>query len=73
MDDIPVATIRPNDSSVTIYCVQTDQLCTPRAVARTTDHKARWRWDPDPYGAVQPNQNPKGFGTFVYNLRYRGQ
>ena len=73
MDDLPVATIRPNGSAVTVYYVQSDQLGTPRTVSRTTDHKPMWRWDPDPYGAVAPNQSPYGFGTFVYNLRYPGQ
>lgn len=32
-----------------------------------------WRWDSDPFGTTQPNQNPAGLGTFVYNLRFPGQ
>ena len=73
MNDTPVATIRPNGSAVTVYFVQSDQLGTPRVVSRITDHRPVWRWDPDPYGAVAPNQNPYGYGTFVYNLRFPGQ
>jgi RHS repeat-associated protein len=32
-----------------------------------------WRWDSDPFGTNQPNQNPGGLGTFSYNLRFPGQ
>ena len=73
MGDIPVGTIRPNGSSVTTYFVWTDQLNTPREVSRPSDHRPVWRWDIDPFGTTAPNQNPYGFGTFVYNLRFPGQ
>jgi RHS repeat-associated protein len=32
-----------------------------------------WRWDPDTFGSVAPNQNPGGVGTYIYNLRFPGQ
>jgi len=33
-----------------------------------------WRWDQaDPFGAMQPNNNPAGLGAFTYNLRFPGQ
>jgi len=73
MGDIPVATLRPNGSSISIYYVETDQLNAPRIVVRTSDHYPMWRWDPDPFGTAAPNQNPYGLGTFIYNLRFPGQ
>jgi RHS repeat-associated protein len=73
MGDTPIATLRPNGTSITLYYVETDALNTPRAVARTSDHHPMWSWNPDPFGTVAPNQNPYGFGTFIYNLRFPGQ
>jgi RHS repeat-associated protein len=73
MGDIPVATLRPNGSAISIYYVETDQLNAPRVIVRTSDHYPVWRWDPDPFGTAAPNQNPFGIGTFVYNLRFPGQ
>jgi RHS repeat-associated protein len=54
-------------------CLHTDHLNTPRTVTRPSDNQLRWRWDPDPFGASAPNQNPQGLGTFVYHLRLPGQ
>jgi RHS repeat-associated protein len=68
MDDIPVATLRPNGSTVTIYYVHTDHLNAPRIVTQSSDNSARWVW-----GGGAPNQNPLGLGTFIYNLRFPGQ
>jgi RHS repeat-associated protein len=73
MGDIPVATLRPNGSSISIYYVETDQLNAPRVIVRTSDHHPVWRWDPDPFGTAAPNQNPYGIGSFIYNLRFPGQ
>ena len=73
MGDTPVATLRPNGSSISIYYVHTDHLNTPRKVSRPSDNKLMWRWDPDAYGNGAPNQNPQSLGTFVYNLRMPGQ
>jgi uncharacterized protein RhaS with RHS repeats len=56
MEDIPVATIRPSGSSVTIYYVHADHLNSPRMVTRPSDNKIAWRWDKDPFGTAAPNQ-----------------
>jgi len=73
MGDIPVATLRPNGGSVSVYYVHTDQLNAPRVITRPADNAIEWRWDTDPFGTVMPNQNPAGLGTFIYNLRFPGQ
>ena len=71
--DIPVATLRPSDSSITIYYVVTDQLNTPREVIRPSDNTAMWSWFTGPFGTEVPNTNPQGAGTFTYDLRFPGQ
>jgi RHS repeat-associated protein len=69
MDDTPVATLRPNGSTITIYYVHTDHLNAPRVVTQSSsDNSIRWLW-----GGNAANQNPLGLGTFIYNLRYPGQ
>ena len=78
MGDIPVATLRPNGSTgctstLCIFYVQADHLNSARKVTRPSDNGLMWRWDPDTFGSVAPNNNPAGFGTFVYNLRFPGQ
>jgi RHS repeat-associated protein len=73
MGDMPVATLRPNGTSITIYYVHADHLGTPRKVTRPADNGLMWRWDPDTFGSVAPNSNPSGHGTFTYNLRFPGQ
>ena len=73
LGDMPVATLRPNGSAISILYVHVDHLNRPKLVSRPSDNKVRWRWDPDPFGSQPPSQNPQGLGTFVYNLRYPGQ
>jgi len=78
MGDIPVATLRPNGSTgctstLCIFYVQADHLNSARKVTRASDNGLMWRWDPDTFGSVAPNNNPAGFGTFIYNLRFPGQ
>src|SRR5215471_8110909 len=73
LGDIPVATLRPNGSSVNIYYVHTDHLYAPRKVSQPSTGTLAWRLDSDPFGTVAPNQNPGGLGTFPYNLRFPGQ
>ena len=73
MGDTPVATLRPNGSTVSVYYVHTDQLNAPRKVTRPSDNGLMWRWDADPFGTPAPNQNPASLGTFIYNLRFPGQ
>jgi RHS repeat-associated protein len=73
MGDTPVATLQPNGSSVSIYYVHADHLGTARKITRPSDNGLMWRWDPDTFGSVAPNQNPSGLGSFSYNLRFPGQ
>ena len=73
LGDIPVATLRPNGASVSIYYVHADQLGAPRTVSRPSDNQLAWRWDTDPFGTPLPNENPAGLGTFKYNFRFPGQ
>ena len=68
MGEIPVATLRPNGSTVSIYYVHTDHLNAPRVITQSSDNSVRWLW-----GGNAANQNPLNLGTFAYNLRYPGQ
>jgi RHS repeat-associated protein len=73
LDNLPVATIQPNGSTVSVYYVHADQIGAPRIITRPTDNAVMWRWDRDPFGTAAPNQNPQSLGTFSYNLRFPGQ
>lgn len=73
LGDVPVATLRPNWSTVSVYYVHTDQLNTPRAVTRPSDNKLMWSWFSDPFGTTSASSNPAGAGSFTYNLRFPGQ
>ncbi|MBJ7313001.1 RHS repeat domain-containing protein [Rugamonas sp. CCM 8940] len=75
LGDQPVATLRPSASGeVGVYYIYTDQINTPRVIARAVDGKIVWRWESaDPFGLQQPNENPSGQGFFTYNLRFPGQ
>src|SRR4029079_6847776 len=58
MGDIPVATLRPNGGSVTLYYVHTDHVSAPRRVSRPSDNAVLWRWDSDPFGMAAANEDP---------------
>jgi len=73
MGNLPVATLQPNGSSISIYYIHSDHLGTPRKITQPSSNTLAWRWDPDTFGSIAPNQNPGGLGTFVYNLRFPGQ
>jgi RHS repeat-associated protein len=73
LGDTPVATLRPNGSTVSVYYVHTDHLNTPRRITRTSDNAVLWTWSADPFGSELPNENPQGAGTFSYNQRFPGQ
>jgi len=74
LDDLPVATLRPNGSGADIFYVHPDHLGTPRAVTRPSDNQFTWKWDnTEPFGNSAPDQNPSGLGAFAYNLRFPGQ
>jgi RHS repeat-associated protein len=73
LGDIPVATLRPNGSTVDVYYVHTDHLNTPRLVTQPSNNAVRWSWNSDPFGTNAPNENPAALGVFKYNLRFPGQ
>ena len=73
LGDIPVATLRPNGSTVSIFYIHSDPLNTPRQVTRPSDNTPMWTWNSDPFGTDAANPNPAGAGTFAYNLRFPGQ
>jgi RHS repeat-associated protein len=74
LEDLPVATIRPNGSNFDLFYVHADQLGTPRKVTRPSDNAIMWRWDnTEAFGNSAPNDDPSGLGTFAYNLRFPGQ
>jgi RHS repeat-associated protein len=73
LGDIPVATLRPSGSTVSIYYIHSDQLNTPRQITRPSDNQQMWTWNSDPFGTDAANANPAGAGTFAYNLRFPGQ
>ncbi len=74
LEDIPVATLRPNGGSVSIFYVHADHLNTPRRITRPSDSVIVWRWDSDPFGTDAANQDPDGDSNqFAYNLRFPGQ
>jgi len=66
----PVGVITPTG----LYYVYADHIDTPRVIARNTDHAIVWRWDEaEAFGATPPNEDPNGFGTFTFSMRFPGQ
>jgi RHS repeat-associated protein len=74
LEDIPVATIRPNGVGVQVFYIHTDHLNTPRRISRPADNVVVWRWDSDPFGEAPANDNPDGdANAFAFQLRFPGQ
>ena len=79
LEDMPVATLRPTGATgapppINTYYVLADHLGSPRAVVRPSDNAIMWRWDnTDPFGNNPANENPSGWGTFKYAVRFPGQ
>jgi RHS repeat-associated protein len=73
LGDTPVATLRPNGSTVSIYYIHSDPLNAPRQITRPSDHTPMWTWNSDPFGTDAANPSPSGAGVFAYNLRFPGQ
>lgn len=72
--DIPVATLRPNGSGVSVFYVHADHLNTPRRISRPSDNVVVWRWESDPFGTAVANEDPdQDTNPFVFNLRFPGQ
>jgi RHS repeat-associated protein len=73
LGDLPIAVIKPNGVTFTVFYVWPDHLGTPRVITDSTNAE-RWEWaQNDPFGNNAPNENPSGAGTFTYNLRFPGQ
>lgn len=75
---LPVVVLKPDavsaEAATQIYFVYADHINTPRVITSAATGNTVWRWDSaDPFGVVQPNENPSGQGTFVYNARFPGQ
>lgn len=74
MEDTPVATLRPNGGSISIFYVHADHLNTPRRISRPSDNAILWRWDSDPFGTDGANEDPDAdTNLFKYSLRFPGQ
>jgi RHS repeat-associated protein len=74
LGDLPVAVVSPGASGPAITYIYADHLQAPRVLARASDNRMVWRWDQaDPFGLIQPDENPSGLGKFAYNLRFPGQ
>lgn len=74
LGNIPVATIRPNGSGVSVFYLHTDHINTPRRISRPSDNAIVWRWDADPFGDSVANEDPDGDSLLlVYNMRFPGQ
>ena len=73
--DIPIATLRPDgQGGVDVFYVHTDHLNTPRKVTRPGDNAIVWRWDSDPFGQTEADEDPDGdTNLFTFNLRFPGQ
>ena len=75
LGDMPVAVLKRNATGqMLVNYIFADHLNTPRMIVRASDNKIVWRWvGYDPFGAIQPLEDPAGLGAFVYNLRFPGQ
>lgn len=75
LGDMPVAVLKRNAAGqMLVHYIFADHLNTPRMIVRASDNKLVWRWDvSDPFGVIQPLEDPSGLGAFVYNLRFPGQ
>ena len=75
LGDMPVAVLKRNvTGQMLVNYIFADHLNTPRMIFRASDNKIVWRWvGNDPFGAIQPLEDPAGLGAFVYNLRFPGQ
>lgn len=75
LDDMPVVVLKRNAAGqMLVHYIFTDHLNTPRMIVRASDNNIVWRWDGnDPFGTIQPQEDPAGLGAFLYNLRFPGQ
>ncbi len=70
LNNIPIATVRGGQ----VHYVHADHLGTPRAITEPGSGTEVWRWESDPFGRAEANEDPDGNGqAFAYNLRFPGQ
>jgi len=69
LGSLPVATHQNGQT----YAVHTDHLGTPRVITNSS-YTEVWRWDSDPFGTTQANEDSDNDGNkLTYNLRFPGQ
>lgn len=75
LGDMPVVVLKRNAAGqMLVNYIFADHLSTPRMIVRASDNKLVWQWlGADPFGAIQPLEDPSALGAFVYNLRFPGQ
>lgn len=74
LGDLPVAVLVSTASGSELRYVYSDHLSAPPALTRASDNQFVWRWDnADPFGLLQPDENPSGLGAQKYNMRFPGQ
>jgi RHS repeat-associated protein len=71
-DNTPVAVLTGVGGAALVYAVSADWLGAPHVISNSIGTPV-WIWDHLAFGDNAPNQNPSGFGSFVYNLRFPGQ
>jgi len=70
LGNIPVATVRGGK----VYYIHADHLGTPRVITDPDTRTVVWRWDSDPFGRAEADEDPDGDGQpFGFNLRFPGQ
>ncbi len=70
LGSVPVATVQDGK----LYYVHADHLGTPRVITEPGTNTIVWRWDADPFGTSEANEDPDGDGLKLsYNLRFPGQ
>ena len=73
LDDIPLATLRPDGGSgIVVFDIHSDHLGSPRAISRPSDNtgdRVALGWRPLRH-ECSSDSNPSGLGVFVYNLSF---
>jgi len=75
LGDMPLAVVaRTGAISSNIGYIFADQINAPRAVVNSQDNSLLWSWfQTDPFGRVEPNNNPQGLGVYDFDMRLPGQ
>jgi len=70
LNELPISLIQGGQT----YAIDSDHLGTPRAVINSAGTPV---WQSlsltEAFGTTQPNENPFGLGSFIFNLRFPGQ